>query len=123
MRRAMKPNRIPIAAGALLLLLPLAALAADSAQGFTDCEHLGETHGQGTHSSTIKTRCFSRFLSAAPAVSARKSDDRKLLAFGHRNLLFIETSAQGRTYRNIVAGQESQLHEIGAVALDSRNGE
>jgi len=63
--------------------------------------------------------CFQHFLSAALPGAVKYSEDRKILAFGHQDLLFAQVDDE----KFVIGGKSSQLKNIREVAIDKKHAE
>jgi hypothetical protein len=77
----------------------------------------------------ISDHCFGDYLASAAPNAVRKSEDGQTLAFGHKNILFIQTTSPtssstettAKIEKHIIAGKHSSLREITALTLDNSN--
>jgi hypothetical protein len=111
----------------LLLTVPAlhGVLAAAEPDSHSECEIQAGKYGDGTGRSRIPGSCFDDYYSLANPAAKRSSPDGLIHAFGHGGILYsiIKDPSQGRETRNIIAGGQTGLSRIAAIAIDERHQE
>jgi len=101
-----------------LLLLANISLANEKKENL--CEDQGHDFGNGKGSDSIDESCFNYFKSIASSTAKKKNLSGDTLAFGFKNVLFLER-INGDI--DVIAGNSTNLKSIQAIAFDEANKE
>ena len=83
------------------------------------CEKEAERFGNGLGKDRIPFECVELMRLAAPVAAVKSSADGKVIAFGHRNIVFIKQNDKV----SVIAGNYTELEEILGLAIDDVNQE
>ncbi len=105
-----------------LFLICFTAVADDKL--LSNCEEQGNSFGDGRGASKIQAICVETYKKMASANSNKKNQDGQMLAFGHKNIVFIERpDKKGQKRTDVIAGLNTNLEMIVALAIDEKNNE
>ena len=99
------------------LLLSIFAYGQDARVGM--CEKEAESFGNGLGKDHIPFECIDVIKQAATASALKISSDGKIVAFGHKNIIFIKKNEKVR----VIAGSYTELEDILSIAIDEANQE
>jgi hypothetical protein len=99
------------------LLLSTMAYSQDG--NMSMCEKEAERFGNGLGRDHIPFECVDVMKQAASAAAVKSSSDGKILAYGHRNIVFIKQNEKIR----VIAGSYTELEDILSIAIDEVNQE
>ena len=91
------------------------------------CQDQADSFGNGKGDDSISIECLElikKNVTSSENISLKKdSKILKIIFYGHRNIILVETKNGSSTVTNVIAGSSTNLNSILAIALDEKNKE
>lgn len=106
----------------IFLMLMVNMIWAQTELDMADCEREAYDFGNGKGADFITPKCMNIFGTMAEA-TVKMSEDQMLRSSGFRNLVWVDRRIGDRFERFLIAGGSTDLKDVIAVAVDSKNNE